>query len=140
MDGEVAASGLDNQSLVHGRIRICVFTTTFVLALGSMQLSIYWLPGTLSTEVKWLECEAHHSFPFSAKVRNALSFTFVSLYVSGAWYFGTSFFATLLLLSSPPWLSKWTLLKRFPTKILLVFSVSSIQDTCTVYHEISLSS
>jgi hypothetical protein len=37
--------------------------------------------GTLSPEMKWLECEADPSHPSSAEVKNAWSYTFTPPYI-----------------------------------------------------------
>jgi len=45
------------------------FTTASRTALWPTQPTIQWVPGALSLEVKWPECEAVHSPPRSAKVK-----------------------------------------------------------------------
>jgi hypothetical protein len=45
------------------------------LALGPTQPPIQWMPGALSLGVKQPGCEADHSPPSSAKVKNAWSYT-----------------------------------------------------------------
>jgi len=54
---------------------IFLFTTASKLAPGPTQCPIQWVPGALSLEVKQLGCEADNSYPSSAKVKNALSYT-----------------------------------------------------------------
>jgi hypothetical protein len=49
---------------------IFVFSIASRPALGPTQPPIRWLPGSLSSEVKWQMREADHSPPFSAKVKN----------------------------------------------------------------------
>jgi hypothetical protein len=49
------------------------FTTASRPALGPTQSPIQWVPGTLSLGVKWPVCEADHSPPTSAEVKNAWS-------------------------------------------------------------------
>jgi len=50
---------------------IFLFTTMSRPALGSIQ----WVPGDLSLGVKQQGCEADHSLPPSAEVKNAWSYT-----------------------------------------------------------------
>jgi len=45
------------------------------LALGPNQPPIQWVPGALSLGVKRLGCEADHSPPPSAEVKNVWSYT-----------------------------------------------------------------
>jgi hypothetical protein len=67
------------------------------LRLGPTQPPIQWIMEALSTGVKWPGCEADHSAPSSAKVKNAWSYTstpphiFMALhivkgYLFMAWY------------------------------------------------------
>jgi hypothetical protein len=49
---------------------IFLFSTVFRLALGPTQLPIQWALGAFSLGVKWLGCEADHSPPSSAEVKN----------------------------------------------------------------------
>jgi hypothetical protein len=53
---------------------IFLFTATSRIALGPAQPPVQWVPGALLLGVKWLDCEADHSPPFSAEVKK-LSFT-----------------------------------------------------------------
>jgi hypothetical protein len=48
---------------------IFLFTTTSRTALGPTQPLIHWVLGALSLGVKWLGCEADHSSPSSAEVK-----------------------------------------------------------------------
>jgi len=50
---------------------IFLFTTVSRMALGSTQPPIQWVPGAPSLGVKQPWCEADHSPPSSAKVKNA---------------------------------------------------------------------
>jgi len=43
-------------------------------ALGYTQPPVKWVSGAPSLEVKWLGCEADHSPPSTAKVKNAWSY------------------------------------------------------------------
>jgi len=56
------------------------------MALGPTQPPIQWLPGALSLAVKQLGCEADHSPPSSAGVKNAWSYTCIPQYTFMAWY------------------------------------------------------
>jgi hypothetical protein len=38
--------------------------------MGLTQVSVHWVPATLSPGVKWPGCESDHSPPSSAEVRN----------------------------------------------------------------------
>jgi hypothetical protein len=68
----VLGYGLDNQG---SRVRFLAgagnffFTTVSRTALGPTQPPIQWVPGALSLGVKQLGCEADHSPPSSAKVK-----------------------------------------------------------------------
>jgi hypothetical protein len=56
------------------------------MALGPhTQPPIQWVPGVLSLGVKQLGCEADHSPPSSARVKNAWSYTFIPQYVFMVW-------------------------------------------------------
>jgi hypothetical protein len=48
---------------------IFLFTTVSGTALGPTQPPIQWVPGALSLGVKWQECEADHSPPSKAEVK-----------------------------------------------------------------------
>jgi hypothetical protein len=45
------------------------------MALGPTQPPIQWVPGALSLGIKRAGCEADHSSPSSAEVKNAWSYT-----------------------------------------------------------------
>jgi hypothetical protein len=64
---------------------IYLFTTASRTALGPTQPPIQWVPGALSLRVKWPGCEANHSPPSSAEVKNAWSYTSTPQYVFMAW-------------------------------------------------------
>jgi hypothetical protein len=64
---------------------IFFFTTTSRTALGPTKPPIQWVTGALSLGVKWLGREADHSFPSSAEVDNAWSYTSTPQYVFMAW-------------------------------------------------------
>jgi hypothetical protein len=49
---------------------IFLFSITSIPALGSTQPPVQWVPGAVSPWVKLLGCEADHSLPPSAKVKN----------------------------------------------------------------------
>jgi hypothetical protein len=64
--------GPDDQEFEsHQRLGIFLFTIMSRLALGPTQPPIQCIPGALSLGVKWLGCEADHSPPSSAEVKNA---------------------------------------------------------------------
>jgi hypothetical protein len=54
---------------------IFLFTIAFRTALGPTKSPIQWVPGALSLGVKRPGCEADHSPPSSAEVKNAWSYT-----------------------------------------------------------------
>jgi hypothetical protein len=56
-------------------LEIFLFTTTSRQALGLTQPPTQWVPGAPSPGVKQLGCEADQSPPYSAKVKNAQSYT-----------------------------------------------------------------
>jgi hypothetical protein len=58
-----------------------LFDIAFRRAVGPTQPPIQWVPG-----VKRPGCESDHSFPSSAEVNNAWSYTYISPYVFMAWY------------------------------------------------------
>jgi hypothetical protein len=51
---------------------IFLFTTVSRPTLGPTQPPIQWVPGALSLGVKWLGCEANHSPPSSAEVKECV--------------------------------------------------------------------
>jgi hypothetical protein len=55
-------------------LEIFLFTTASRMALGPTQPHIQWVLGALSLGVKWPGCEAEHSHPSSAEVKNAWSY------------------------------------------------------------------
>jgi hypothetical protein len=54
---------------------IFLFTAVSRTALGPTQPPIQWVPGVLTLGVKQPRCEAEHSPPSSAEVKNAWSYT-----------------------------------------------------------------
>jgi hypothetical protein len=68
---------LDNQVLGFDSLQgLEIFLTTMSrTALGPTQPPIQWVPGALSLEVKQPGCEADHSPPSSAEVKNVWSYT-----------------------------------------------------------------
>jgi hypothetical protein len=64
---------------------IFLFTTASRTVLGPTELPIQWVPGALSLGVKRPGCEADHSPPSSAEVKNAWSCTSTPQYASMAW-------------------------------------------------------
>jgi hypothetical protein len=54
------------------RLGIFLFTTAFRIALGPTQPPIQWVPRILSLGVKRLGCEADHSPPSSAEVKECV--------------------------------------------------------------------
>jgi hypothetical protein len=54
---------------------ISLFTTMSGTTLGPTQPPIQWVPGALSRRVKRPGCEADHSPPSSAEVKNAWNYT-----------------------------------------------------------------
>jgi hypothetical protein len=56
--------------------------------LGPTQLHIQWVPGALSLGIKWPGCEADHSLPSSAEVKNGSKYTSTPQYVFMAWRLG----------------------------------------------------
>jgi hypothetical protein len=71
------STGLDDWRFKSWQgLGIFLFTTTSRLALGPTQPPIQWVPGALYLRVKWLGCEADHTPPPSAKIKD-----WVELYV-----------------------------------------------------------
>jgi hypothetical protein len=67
----VTGYGLDDQMIrVSFLLGIFIFSTMSRLALGPTQPQ--WVPGPLSLGVKRLGCEADHSPPSSAKVKECM--------------------------------------------------------------------
>jgi hypothetical protein len=64
---------------------VLLFTTASRTALGPTQCPIKWVPEALSVEVKRPEREVDHSFPSSAEVKNAWSYTSTPQYALMAW-------------------------------------------------------
>jgi hypothetical protein len=58
-----------------------IFSTSSRPALGSTQLPVQWVPGALSSRVKWLGHEADHSPPTSAEVEEMWFYISTSPYV-----------------------------------------------------------
>jgi hypothetical protein len=54
--------------------------------MGPTQPPIQWVPGVLSLGVSRPGCEADHSPPSSAEVKNAWSYNFTPQYAFMAWY------------------------------------------------------
>jgi hypothetical protein len=80
--------GLDDRSSGFDSRRglgIFLFTTAFRTALGPTQPPIQWVPGALSLGIRRPGCEAEHSPPSSAEVKNACSYTSTPQYVFMAW-------------------------------------------------------
>jgi hypothetical protein len=68
------------------RMGIFLFTTVSRLVPGRTQPPIQWLSGALSLGVKRPECEADHSSPSSAEVKNAWGYTSTPpISLHGAW-------------------------------------------------------
>jgi hypothetical protein len=67
------------------RLRIFLFTTASITALGPTQPPIQWVPGALNLGEKRPGREADHSPPSSAEVKNAWSYTSTPQYVFMAW-------------------------------------------------------
>jgi hypothetical protein len=65
----VIGYGLDARCSIHGSSKIFLFSTASRTALGSTQLPIQWVPGTLSPGEKLSRREAYHT-PSRAEVNN----------------------------------------------------------------------
>jgi hypothetical protein len=75
LGGIALGYGLDDWGLKSQQgLGIFLFTTTSRLALGPTQPPIQWVSGALSLEEKWPGCEADHSPPPSAEVKNVWSY------------------------------------------------------------------
>jgi len=73
--GTVLGYGLDDQWFMSWQgLGIFLFTTMSRPALGPTQPLIQWVPGVISLGVKKLGCEADHSPPPSAEVKNVWSY------------------------------------------------------------------
>jgi hypothetical protein len=66
---------MDDRGSNPGRELVGFFFISSTPALGSTQPPIHWVPGALTPGVKWLGCEADHSSPSSAEVKNVWSYT-----------------------------------------------------------------
>jgi hypothetical protein len=62
--------GLESQGLIASRGKIFLLSIASKLALGHTQPPIKWVPQAISPRIKWLGCEADHSFPSNAKFKN----------------------------------------------------------------------
>jgi hypothetical protein len=62
--------GLDGQGSIPGRGKIFLFSTASRPVLGPTQPPIQWIPVVISPGVEQPGCEADHSPPSSAKVKN----------------------------------------------------------------------
>jgi hypothetical protein len=68
------------------RLRVFIFTTDSIPALGPTQPPIQWVAGTLSLGVKRQGREADHSLPTSAEVMNTWSYIYpLPQYAFMAW-------------------------------------------------------
>jgi hypothetical protein len=76
LSGIVLGYGLDDRGF-ESRQGLGIFFPTSASrpALGPTQPPMQWVPGALSLGVKRPGREADHSHPFSAKVKNAWSYT-----------------------------------------------------------------
>jgi hypothetical protein len=63
-----------------GRVKNCLFSTSSRLALGPTQPPIQWVPGALSSGVKWPGREADHSPPASTAVKKMWIYAFTPPY------------------------------------------------------------
>jgi hypothetical protein len=68
--GIVTGYGLDGRGSIPGRDKIFLFSIASRPALGPTQRPIQWVPGALSPGKKQQVCEADHSAPSSAEVKN----------------------------------------------------------------------
>jgi hypothetical protein len=66
-----------------------LFNTASRLALGPTQLPIKWVLGALSLGVKQLGCEADHSTPSRAEVKDTWSYTSTPPYAFMVWCLNT---------------------------------------------------
>jgi hypothetical protein len=73
-----------NLNFVQQGLGIFLFTMSRT-ALVSTQPPIHWVPGALSLGVHQPGCEADHSPPPSAEVKNAWSYTSTPQYIFMAW-------------------------------------------------------
>jgi len=72
----VLGYGLDDQGFESRQgLGILLFTTVSRRSLGTTQPLIQWVAGALSLGVKRPRCEADHTPPPSAEVKNAWSYT-----------------------------------------------------------------
>jgi hypothetical protein len=78
--------GLDDRGFASRQgLGVFLFTTMSRPALGLTLAPVQWVPGTVSLGVKRSVCEADHSPPSSAEVKNAWRCTSISQYVFMAW-------------------------------------------------------
>jgi hypothetical protein len=85
--GIALAYGLNDRRFESQQeLRIFLFTTASRTALVPTQPPIQRVPGFLSLRVKRPGCEADHSPPSSAEIKNAWSYTSIPQYTFMAWY------------------------------------------------------
>jgi hypothetical protein len=66
-----------------GRSKIVLFSIRSRPALGATQPLVQWVPGAASPEVKRQGCEADHSPPSSAEVKNGGAIPSLPIYLHG---------------------------------------------------------
>jgi hypothetical protein len=67
--GMATGYGLDARGLSPTRVKLLIFSTASRLALGPKQPPDQWVPGSLSSGVKWRGREDDHSPPSVARSR-----------------------------------------------------------------------
>jgi hypothetical protein len=76
LSGTALDYGLDDRGFDFRQgLGIFLFTTASRPALGPTQPPIQWVPGAVSLGIKRPGCEADHTPPSSAEVKNAWSYT-----------------------------------------------------------------
>jgi hypothetical protein len=122
--------GLDDQSSICSRCwEYFSFVTMSRLALGSTQPPIQQVPRFLSPWVKQLGCEADHSPPSSAEVKNVWRYTSTPLYVCMAWCLvkhTDTFYLYLIMFHTTLRCTSWT-------KCLLLYTRAIIHLICFIY-------
>jgi hypothetical protein len=81
MDWTIGVLGFDSRR----GLGFFLFTTASRTALGPTQPPNQWVPGASSLRLKRPVCEADHSLPYSAELKNAWSYTSTPQYVFMAW-------------------------------------------------------
>jgi hypothetical protein len=108
-----------------------VFATVSRPTLWPTQPPKQWVPGTPYPGIKHLGCEADHSPPSSAKVKNVWNYTFIPPFVFMAWYLVYLYLALSLKLCSPE-----TLMIQLSSqyRVTVLHTVTNHEMSCWHFH------